>query len=129
MAKKKQIGFDGDRLRRMRETEKLTREAFGKILTKANETFYGKSSRIVPSQIALWESTGEDGERSVNPSSDNLALFAHELGVSADFLLGLSAVPRPRRYDDLSPEEQRLIERLRRQGGIEALEALLDAIG
>lgn len=55
----------------------------------------------------------ENGES--DPTSEPLARIARELGVSADFLMGLSSDPRPRfTENDLSKDEQDLLSAFRR---------------
>lgn len=46
----------------------------------------------------------------IDPSASTLATMAHVLGVSTDYLLGLSDLPTPVTLSELSAEERQLLE-------------------
>jgi transcriptional regulator with XRE-family HTH domain len=100
--------FRGDRLRRRREQLHLAQ------LDLAVQTGAG------PQQIHRYEA----GE--AEPSPYQLKRLAKALGVSADYLIGLSDLEHlPIEESSLSPEERRFIEALR-QGKLKALRMLMD---
>lgn len=83
--------FRVDRLRQTREKRGLTQRELA------------RSCDIGENQINRYESgSGE-------PSIANLASIAHVLGVSTDYLLGLSELPAATTEEALKPEERKLI--------------------
>lgn len=99
----------GDRLRLMREQRDLSQEDLANRLD------------IKPLQIWRWE-TGK-----TKPNSETVMSLARALGVTSDYLLGLSDDPSSRfDEDELTAMEQRLIRALRLGLLIEAHEMMVE---
>lgn len=76
---------------------------------------------IEKKQISRWE-TG-----STIPGADRLAEIAELLGVSTDYILGLSDDPTPRiRIDNLTDEERAVLAAMRRGDRIAAMKILVN---
>lgn len=84
--------LDPDRLREMREKRGLTQRELARLCSMGEN------------QINKYENGG--GE----PSISNLKLIAQELGVTTDYLLGLSDSPNERTDVSLRPDERQLLE-------------------
>lgn len=80
-----------DRLREVREKRGYTQRELAKICG------------IGENQINKYENGGGD------PSLSSLATIAQALGVSTDYLLGLSDDPHNEAYVNLSPDELKLV--------------------
>ena len=86
------MSFRVDRLRQTREKRGLTQRELARLCD------------IGENQINRYES--ESGE----PSISNLAAIANILGVSTDFLLGLTDLPMGRADDTIRPDERKLLD-------------------
>jgi transcriptional regulator with XRE-family HTH domain len=101
------MGLNGERLRAVREAKNYTQEDLAHFLD------------VTQQQIWRWESGATE------PNGDFISRLAKTLEVTADYLLGLSDDPYPRRREeDLTPVEQRLLAALREGRIVEALEAI-----
>jgi transcriptional regulator with XRE-family HTH domain len=97
----------GKRLRELRQRRGYTQEELAALLNLGQR------------QIPRYESGETD------PSADIIARMARALGVTADYLLGLTDEPSGHLAEDsLSPMERKLITAMRHGLLIEALEAL-----
>src|SRR4051812_7697249 len=91
--------FLGERLKEAREKKGITQRELG-VLTDLDET-----------QVSRYE-TGR-----LTPSVKHLGALAKALDISTDYLLELTADPRPRQGDsEFNTDEIRVIETLRRDG-------------
>lgn len=81
-----------DRLKALREQHGWSQREFARLCGLAD------------SQVNRYESGDND------PSATNLRAMAKMLGVSTDYLLGLSDEPRGHAYDALTPDQQRLLK-------------------
>ncbi len=99
--------FRGDRLKTLREKHGYTHAELADLLN------------IGFAQIYRFES-------GKGPSSDVLIRIADLFDVSADYLLGLTPDPDAyRREDNLSRQEQHVIDALRRGDKVEAVKAIV----
>jgi transcriptional regulator with XRE-family HTH domain len=103
------IALQGNRLKALREAKGYTQEKLAELINVASL------------QIYRWES----GQR--DPSSDTVARLARILGTTTDYLVGIEDAPQHRaRKEDLSPDEQLLVEAYR-AGRIWEIIRLLEA--
>lgn len=101
------MGFQGNRLRQIRETRGITQEALAEKL----------GVRI--QQIWRWESSKTD------PAGHFIVKIAESLDISSDYLLGLSDDPAANlTEEELTPMERKLIMAVRQGQIMEALETL-----
>src|SRR3972149_1828956 len=98
----------GDRLRKYREIQGLTQEELA------------ERADLQPLQIWRYE----NGK--TKPDGDTIANLAVALGISSDYLLGLTDEPTPHyRMGDLSPQEYRVLAAMRRGEVIEAIKEIV----
>ena len=96
-----------DRLKTLRKTRGYTQEEFAALI-EASQSLVGR-----------WEA------EKVVPSAEYITKMAIALGVTSDYLLGLVDTPHGEiTYEDLSEEEQRLINFARSGLLAEAMKAL-----
>lgn len=101
--------FRGDRLKKIRDERELSQSALAEMLG------FGQN------QIYRYE-TGLS-----EPSPDVLVRLAKELGVTADYLLGLTDDPKGHLEEEaLSPMERKLIAALRSGRLVEALDVVTE---
>jgi transcriptional regulator with XRE-family HTH domain len=99
--------IDGKRLRQLREASGYTREQFAEKID------------LGTTQLTRYERGESDATGNV------LARIAKVLGVSADYLLGITDEPLPNTDSGLTPEEIALIAARRRKDYREAIKLLV----
>lgn len=100
----------GTRLKQARELRGLTQEALGELLSVSRQ------------QVQRWESGGAE------PNAKTLRSMAQHLNVTSDYLLGLAdSFNDHATFDDITPDEWRVIRAMRSGIIKEAIEATVEA--
>lgn len=97
----------GERLRTARENSSLSQERLGMSIDASRQQVHG------------WE------KQETAPNGETVKKLALALGVTADYLLGLSDHPGMTEADGLSPEERRAIAHWRHGEKLKAIKAIV----
>lgn len=97
----------GERLRAAREESSLSQERLGLMIDASRQQVHG------------WE------KQETAPNGETVKKLAIALGVTADYLLGLSDHPAMTEADGLTPEERHTIALWRRGEKIKAIKAIV----